>query len=86
MCAEPVVHFENTGNEHDERDVEREAGGRARAVHRVDLVAITGDGAGCDAGGGLVCGMCRAGVGEVQYRRYILHDVVDDAHGAWWEV
>lgn len=52
MCAEPVVYFEDAGDEHDERNIEGEAGRAARAVHRVDLVAITGDGAGCYAGRG----------------------------------
>lgn len=48
MRAEPIEHFEDAGDEHDERDVEGEAGRAARAVHRVDLVAIAGDGARCD--------------------------------------
>lgn len=42
MRAEPVVYFEDAGEQHDQRDVQGEAGGRARAVHRVDLVAIAG--------------------------------------------
>ena len=53
--AEPVEYFEDAGDEHDEGDVEREAGGAARAVDAVDLVGIAGDGAGGDAGVGLEC-------------------------------
>lgn len=33
VCAEPVVYFEDAGDEHDEGDVEREAGGAAGPVH-----------------------------------------------------
>lgn len=37
-------------DEHDERDVERETGGRAGAMDRVDLVGIAGNRGGNDAG------------------------------------
>jgi hypothetical protein len=47
--AEPVEDFEDGGDEHYERDVEGEASGGARAVHRVDLVAIAGYGGEGDA-------------------------------------
>lgn len=54
LGAEPVVNLEDAGDQHNQGDIEREAGGAARAVHGVDLVAIAGDGAGCDAGEGVV--------------------------------
>ena len=53
--AEPVVYFEDTGDEHNERDVEGEAGRAAGAVHAVDLVAIASDWAGRNAVNALVC-------------------------------
>jgi hypothetical protein len=50
--AEPVVDFQDAGDEHDERDVEGEAGRAAGSVHAVDLVAIAGDWTCCYAAGG----------------------------------
>ena len=37
--------LQDTGDQHDQRDVEREACAAARLVNRVDLVCIAGDGA-----------------------------------------
>ena len=80
MRAEPVVYFEDAGEQHDQRDVEGEAGGRACAVHRVDLVAIA-----CDRG----CGDTVEGVNvwwveymreDEQYRRNVLDDFIDETH------
>lgn len=83
--AEPVEHLEDAGDEHDERNVEREAGAAARAVHRVDLVAIAGDGAGGDAGGGLATTRvqwARRVEGGGQNGRNVLHHDADEAaHG-----
>lgn len=56
--AEPVVDFKDAGDEHDEGDVEGEAGGAACAVHRVDLVAIAGYRAGCYEDGRYVLYYC----------------------------
>ena len=80
MCTEPVVYFEDAGDEHDERDVEGESGGGAGAVHRVDLVAIAGYGAGRDTGLLSVWCLARWDGGEVQYWRDVLHDLINEAH------
>ena len=42
--AGPVEDLEDGGRQHDERDVEREAGGGARAVDGEDLVRVGGEG------------------------------------------
>ena len=83
VCAKPIEDFENACNEHDERDIEGEAGGAARAVHRVDLIAIAGDGARGDAGDTRLSahatsnGKSRR---DIQYWRNVLHDIIDKAH------
>lgn len=43
--------LQDTGDQHDQRDVQRESGAAARLVDRVDLVRIAGDGACCDEHG-----------------------------------
>jgi hypothetical protein len=79
--AEPIVYFEYTGDEHNERDIEGETGGGARAVHRVDLVAIAGYWRCCDAGNSkLVCNYQDGDHIDVQYRRDILHNLIEYAH------
>jgi len=40
--------LQDTGDQHNQRDVQRKAGAAARLVDRVDLVGITGDWAGRD--------------------------------------
>jgi hypothetical protein len=78
--AEPVEDFEDRGDEHDERDVEGEAGGRPRAVHAVDLVAIAGYGAGGDAGIGVSVGGGFVWCEGVQDGRDVRHNGADEEH------
>lgn len=81
--AEPVEDFEHGGDEHDERNVEREAGGRARAVHRVDLVAIRGYGGHGDARRRARLAWWEKGWRrDVQYRRNVFDDLIEDPHRA----
>lgn len=83
--AEPVVHFKDAGDEHDERNIEGEAGRAAGAVHAVDLVAIAGDWAGRDAVNALVywrqMWIRRARWGSVQDGCNVLHNGADEEHG-----
>jgi len=43
-CSDPVEYLEDRGDQHDERDIEREAGGGAGTMDGVDLVSIAGNG------------------------------------------
>ena len=85
--AEPVEDLEDAGDQHDEGDVEREAGRAARPVHRVDLVAIAGDGARGDA---VACVSARVAQvarrrRSIQNGRNVLHHGAQEvAHGVTW--
>jgi len=78
--AEPVVDLQDAGDEHDERNVEGEAGGAAGSVHAVDLVAIAGDGTRRDAGCWLLETERLRRCGVVQDGCDVLHNGADEEH------
>ena len=53
-CSDPIEYFEDRGEKHDERDIEREAGGGSSTMDGVDLVGIAGDGRRDDTGVALI--------------------------------
>lgn len=80
MGAEPVVDFQDASDEHDERDVEGEAGRAAGPMHAVDLVAIAGDWTRRDAASSVLDRRGLTGCGGVQNGCDVLHNSADEEH------
>lgn len=78
--AEPVVDFQDAGDEHDERNVEGEAGGAAGSVHAVDLVAIAGNRTRRDTACCLLETERLKGCGVVQDGCDVPHNGADEEH------
>jgi hypothetical protein len=81
--AEPVVDFQDAGDEHDERNVKGEAGGAAGSVHAVDLVAIAGYRTRRDTGGGVLERSRLRRCAGVQDGCNVLDNGADEEHVGW---